>query len=77
MRHKQEALPTAEPALLKQEIVDKLLIDTVKTICEEQAAKQDIVEPFIGSVALESFAAAVDECNIRLLEEDSRKLTSM
>jgi hypothetical protein len=62
MRHKQEPLPTSEPALLQQETVDKLMIDSIKTICEEQAAKQDIQQPFIGSVALESFAAIVDEC---------------
>ena len=62
MRHKPQVVPTREPALLDQEVVDKLLIQCVKTICEEVAVKDGTTSPVIESVALESMAAAVDEC---------------
>ncbi len=64
MRHKPQALPPREPALLKQEVVDKLLVECVKTICEEEGLKRNIVDPLIESVALETLAGAVDECNV-------------
>lgn len=62
MRHKAQSLPTREPALIEQEVVDKLLVDCVKTICEGEALKQNITDPFIQSVALESLTAATEEC---------------
>jgi hypothetical protein len=62
IRHKPPPLPTREPALLDHEIVDKLLVDSIKAICEEVAVKENIEHPVIESVALESLAAAVDEC---------------
>ena len=62
MRHKAAPLPSKEPALLEQEAVDKLLVDCVQAVCEEEALKQGILSPVIESIALESLVAAVDEC---------------
>lgn len=62
LRHKPPPVPTREPALLDHELVDKLLIDSVKAICEEVAVREQIECPVIESVALESLSAAVDEC---------------
>ncbi len=47
---------------MEQEVVDKLLVDCIKSISQEVARKQGITSPVIESVALESLAAAVDEC---------------
>jgi hypothetical protein len=65
MRHKPQTIPTPEPALVDQEVVDKLLVDCIRTICEEVALKEDITDPVIESVVLESMVAAVDECRLR------------
>lgn len=62
MRHKPQSIPTPEPALREQGVVDKLLVGCVQAICEEVAVKQGITEPVIESVALEAMVAAVDEC---------------
>lgn len=64
MRHKAQSIPTREPALVEQQVVDKLLVDCVKTICEAEALKQNITDPYIESVALESFTAATEECTL-------------
>lgn len=60
--HKHTPFPSQEPALIDQGVVDKLLVDSVKTICEEVAANEGIQSPIIESVALESLSAAADEC---------------
>jgi len=60
IQHRPPVVP-GEPALLPQELLDKLLVESVKTICEEQAFKQDILEPYIESVALEALRNAADE----------------
>lgn len=67
LRHKPPTVPTREPALLDSELVDKLMVGSIKTICEEVAAKENIECPVIESVALESLSAAVDECTMRLV----------
>lgn len=50
-----------EPTLLPQDLLDKLLVESIKTICEEQAHKLGIKEPFIESVVLEALRSGVDE----------------
>lgn len=62
LRHKAQSVDTREPALVEQEVVDRLLVECVKTICEEVALKQKILDPVIESVALESLAAVLEEC---------------
>lgn len=64
LRHKPQSIPTSEPAIVEQEAIDKLLVGCIKSICEEVALEQGITTPVIESVALESLAAAVDECMI-------------
>lgn len=55
-------MPTKEPALVEQELVDQLLTDCVKTICVGEALKQSITSPLIEPVALESLRALMEEC---------------
>ncbi|KIX00694.1 uncharacterized protein Z518_09759 [Rhinocladiella mackenziei CBS 650.93] len=74
MRHKLQALPTREPTLLEQETVDKLLIDCIKAICEEEALKQDISSPVIESVALEALVGAVEEFVLKFLSKVRRSM---
>ena len=62
LHHKHQKLPPAEPALTEQGALDKLLVDSIKTVCEEEGVKQDVYDPVIESVALEAFRNAVDEC---------------
>ncbi|KIV96323.1 hypothetical protein PV10_00205 [Exophiala mesophila] len=74
LHHKQAPFPSKEPALIDQHVVDKLLIDSVKTICEEVAAKEGIQNPVIESVALESITAAADEFILRFLSKVRRSM---
>ncbi|KIW76428.1 hypothetical protein Z517_11174 [Fonsecaea pedrosoi CBS 271.37] len=74
LRHKLQSMPTPEPALLAQEVVDDLLVLCIKTICEEEAQKQGISYPMIESVALESLAAAMDEFMLRFLSKVRRSM---
>lgn len=60
IRHRQPAIP-GEGALLPQELLDKLVVESIKTIVEEQAYKQGIAEPTIESVALETLRSATEE----------------
>ena len=50
---KAQSVPSYEPALVEPWAVDKLLVDAIKTICEEEGIKQDVEDLAIESVALE------------------------
>lgn len=71
--HKPSQVP-GEPALLPVELLDKLLLDSIKTICEEQAWKQGIGKPIIESVALEALRALVDEYILKLCSTVRRSM---
>lgn len=63
-KHKIQHKPPSTPgdsAVLPQDVLDKLLVESVKAICEEQAWKQGVDEPYIESVALEALRNAMDE----------------
>ena len=55
-------IPPAEPAIIQQEALDKLLIDAIKVICEEQGARRSVQDSVIESLALEAFRNATEEC---------------
>lgn len=52
--------PSVEPGL-HYDLVNKLLIESIKTICEEQAYKLGIEDPLIDSVSLEALRNATEE----------------
>lgn len=60
IHHRLPSVP-GEGALLPQELLDKLVIDSIKTIVEEQAYKQGITNPVIQSRALEALRSATEE----------------
>lgn len=64
LRHKAQSLPSGEPALMDQEVVDTLLMGCISTICDAEAVKQTTKSASIESVALESLTAAVEECMV-------------
>lgn len=53
-----------EPAFVDPETADKLLLDSIKVIVEEEAAKSGIHDPLIESLALTAFRNAVEECTL-------------
>ena len=63
-----------EPSLLPQELLDQLLIHSIKTIVEEQAYAQKINEPWIDSVALEALRAATDEFIFKLCQQVTQSM---
>ena len=62
LKHKAQSVPSTEPALLDAEAVDKLLIEGIKDVLEEEGLKQNVHDPQIESLALEAFRNAVEEC---------------
>ncbi|EXJ94793.1 hypothetical protein A1O1_03191 [Capronia coronata CBS 617.96] len=74
LHHKPQSVPPTEAAILEQAVVDKFLIDCVKTICEEEAVKQGITNPYIESVALEELLAALEEFVLRFLSRVRRSM---
>lgn len=62
LHSKPQTVPTAEPAIIEQHALDKLLIDAIKVICEEQGARCGAQNPVIESLALEAFRNATEEC---------------
>ena len=62
IHHKQQHVPSNEPALVDPDTVQKLLVDSIKTVIEEEGLKQDVKDPLIESMALEAFRGAVEEC---------------
>ena len=66
IRQRPQTLPPSEPAILQQEALDKLLIDAIKSICEEAQSKDDLGDCEIGSLALEAFRSATEEFILNL-----------
>ena len=64
--HRPQKRPTGEPAILQEEDVDKLLIDSIKSICEEVQSKAGLEDCEIGSLALEAFRNATEEFILNL-----------
>lgn len=62
LHHKPQPSPLKEPAILEPDVLDKFLIEAVKNVLEEEGLKQNISDPLIESLALESLRNAVDEC---------------
>jgi hypothetical protein len=62
LRSKPQIVPLAEPAIIEQQSLDKLLVDAIKVICEEQGARRGVQDPVIESLALEAFRNATEEC---------------
>lgn len=75
IQHRPPIVP-GEPALLPQELLDKLLVESIKTVCEEQAYKQEIYEPYIDSVALEAIRNAADEFVQNLCQKVRRSMNA-
>ena len=59
--HKLQKQPVGEPAILRERDLDKLLIDAIKSICEEVQSKEGLGDCDIGSLALEAFRNATEE----------------
>ncbi|EXJ88834.1 hypothetical protein A1O3_01898 [Capronia epimyces CBS 606.96] len=74
LHHKAQAVPPKEPALLEQDIIDKFLVDFTKTVCEEEALKQGITNPFIESVALGELIALAEEFMFKFLSRVRRSM---
>ena len=66
--YKAQVVAREEPALVEPEAADKLLIDAIKDVLEEDGLKQGIHDPQIESLALEAFRSAVEECKGRTYE---------
>jgi hypothetical protein len=66
LHYKPQPIPAAEPAIIEQQALDKLLIDAIKSICEERGARLGIQDPVIESLALEAFRNATEECMYNL-----------
>jgi len=62
LHNKPQIVPLAEPAIVEQQSLDKLLVDAIKVICEEQGARRGVQNPVIESLALEAFRNATEEC---------------
>ena len=66
IQHKAQVLPPGEPSILQQEALDKLLIDAIKSICEEVQSRRGLDHYDIGSLALEAFRSATEEFILNL-----------
>lgn len=75
IQHKYTHAP-GEPALLPHDVLDRLMIESVETICEESAWKQGIDEPYVESVALEALRSAMDEFVKNLCSKVQRSMTA-
>lgn len=75
IQHKPPIAP-GESVLLPQDVLDKLMFESVKTICEEQAWRQGVDEPYIESVALEALRNAMDEFVKNLCSKVHRSMTA-
>ncbi|RMZ85339.1 hypothetical protein DV737_g864, partial [Chaetothyriales sp. CBS 132003] len=58
--------PPGEPAFVEPEAVDKLLIDSITTVVEEQGLRQNVQDPVIESMALEALHGATHEFMLTL-----------
>ena len=66
IQHKAQVIPPGEPSILQAEALDKLLIDAIKSICEEVQSHNEIGDYEIGSLALEAFRNATEEFILNL-----------
>lgn len=66
INQRPQILPAGEPAILQEEALDKLLIDALKSICEEVQEKENLGDCEIGSLALEAFRNATEEFILNL-----------
>lgn len=64
--YKLQKRPKGEPAILQEADLDKLLIDAIKSICEEVQTKEGLEDFEIGSLALEAFRNATEEFILNL-----------
>lgn len=64
LQHAPQVLPPHEPSLIPTQAVDKLLVDSIKTICEEEGLRRDIYDPVIESLPLEALRNAAEECRL-------------
>ena len=62
LHNKPQIVPLAEPAIIEQQSLDKLLVDAIKVMCEEQGARRGVQDPVIESLALEAFRNVTEEC---------------
>lgn len=60
IHHPHTILPS-ERTILPQDLLNKLLVESIKTVCEEQAQKLGVEQPYIESVALEALRSTTDE----------------
>lgn len=63
-----------ELGIVQQDLLDKLLIESIKSICQEQAYKQGIPEPYIDSVTLEALRSSADEFIYNLCRKVQRSM---
>lgn len=66
LHHGPQDLPPHEPSLIESGSLDKLLIESIKTICEEEGVKREIYNPVIESLPLEALRNAAEECTKHL-----------
>lgn len=62
IRPADEPRVAREPAFIEPDTVDKLVLDAIKSIVEEEGARCNIYDPVIESLALTAFRDAVEEC---------------
>jgi hypothetical protein len=62
LKHKASLIPSKEPAFVQLESVEKLMVEAIKDILEEEGLKNGIHDPQIESLALEALRNMVDEC---------------
>ncbi|RMZ87568.1 hypothetical protein DV736_g5200, partial [Chaetothyriales sp. CBS 134916] len=63
-----------KPAFIEPESVDKLLIDSIKTVVEEEGLKQNVQDPVIESIALEALHGAAQEFILTLCASIRRSM---
>ena len=62
--HRPQQVLSSEPAISDQDTLDRLLLGSIKAICEEEATRQDLFDPSIESVVFESLRNMTEECRI-------------
>jgi hypothetical protein len=66
IRSTQQPTESREPAFVDPETIDRLVLDAIKYVVEEEGAKLAIYDPVIESLALTAFRNAVEECELSL-----------
>jgi hypothetical protein len=65
IRPTQESIGSREPVFVDPETIDRLVIDAIKHVVEEEGVKLGIHCPVIESLALAAFRNAVEECKLQ------------